>query len=61
MIFQQLSRNGWATAQLCHNTMGHCIVTQQVLGGLLARKLYCNIEVCSGKFVLQWVAGIVLQ
>ena len=23
---------GWATAQLCHNTMGNCIVTQQVLG-----------------------------
>ena len=22
---------GWATAQLCHNTMGNCIVTQQVL------------------------------
>ena len=25
---------GWATAQLCHNTMGNCIVTQQVLGVL---------------------------
>ena len=24
---------GWATAQLCHNTMGNCIVTQQVLEG----------------------------
>ena len=23
---------GWATAQLCHNKMGNCIVTQQVLG-----------------------------
>ena len=23
---------GWATAQLCHNTVGNCIVTQQVLG-----------------------------
>ena len=22
---------GWATAQLCHNTMRNCIVTQQVL------------------------------
>ena len=29
--------------------------------GLAAGKLYCNIEVCSGKIVLQWVAGIVLQ
>ena len=52
VIFQQLkiyiymlkkrSINDWATAQLCHNTMGHCIVTQQVLGGLLAMKLYCK-------------------
>ena len=25
---------GWATAQLCHDTMGNRIVTQQVLGGL---------------------------
>ena len=23
---------GWATAQLCHNTVGNCIVTQPVLG-----------------------------
>ena len=27
---------GWATAQLCHNTMGNCIVTQQVLGVVVA-------------------------
>ena len=33
------TRMGWATAQLCHNTMGNCIVTQQVLGGLMAEKL----------------------
>ena len=29
-----VQKMGWATAQLCHNTMGNCIVTQQVLGGL---------------------------
>ena len=60
-MLKKRSRSGWATAQLCHNTMGHCIVTQHGLGGLLARKLYCNIEVCSGKIVLQWVTEIVLQ
>ena len=27
---------GWATAQLCYNTMGNCIVTQQVLGVVVA-------------------------
>ena len=41
-MLKKKSKNGWATAQLGHNTMGHCIVTQQVLGGLLARKLYCK-------------------
>ena len=41
-LLKKRSRNGWVTAQLCYNTMGHCIVTQQVLGGLLARKLYCK-------------------
>ena len=41
-MLKKRSRNGWATAQLCHNKMGHCIVTQQVLGGLLAMKLYCK-------------------
>ena len=40
----------WATAQLCHNTMGNCIVTQQVLGMLFGLEhwvtiqlLYCDI------------------
>ena len=32
----------WATAQLCHNTMGNCIVTQHVLGGLNGLRVYCN-------------------
>ena len=35
-MLKKCSRNGWATAQLSHNTMRNCIVTQQVLGGLLA-------------------------
>ena len=26
------AENCWATAQLCHNTVGNCIVTQLVLG-----------------------------
>ena len=41
---------GWATAQLCHNIMGNCIVTQQVLGVQWLEKciaigeLYCNMK-----------------
>ena len=27
---KKCSRIGWATAQLCHNTMGNCIATQHV-------------------------------
>ena len=29
---KMVQKIGWATAQLCHNTMRNCIVTQQVLG-----------------------------
>ena len=54
----------WATAQLCHNTMGNCIVTQQVLGVQWVQ-LYCNIVRLDGlESVLQhgimycsWEAG----
>ena len=31
---KMVQKISWATTQLCHNTMGNCIVTQQVLGGL---------------------------
>ena len=58
-MLKNRSRNGWATAQLCHNTMGHCIVTHQVLGGLLVRKLYCNLgQLVAGNSVA--IQGIVL-
>ena len=54
----------WATTQLCHNTMGNCIVTQQVLGVQWVQ-LYCNVVRPDGlESVLQhgivycsWVVG----
>ena len=40
---------GWATTQLCHNTMGNCIVTQQALrecrGWLLEEKVTIHVVV----------------
>ena len=42
---------GWATAQLCHNTVGNCIVKQQVLGvkwvvgRVTIQKLYHDLAV----------------
>ena len=48
---------GWATAQLCHNTMGNCIVTQQVLGGLNGLWVYCNTPLYRDMVALgvQWL------
>ena len=28
---KKVQKMGWAIAQLCHNTMGNCIVTQRAL------------------------------
>ena len=62
-----------ATAQLCHNTMENCIVTQQVLGvkwvvgRVTIQKLYCDLAVVRldglesvlqhGIMYCSWVAG----
>ena len=37
-----VQKMSWAIAQRCHNIMGNCIVTQQVLGGLNGLWVYCN-------------------
>ena len=49
---KMVQKMGWAAAQLCHNTMRNCIVTQQVLGMLFGLEhwvtiqlLYCDIGV----------------
>ena len=46
----------WATAQLCHNKVGNCIVTQPVLGVQWVQSVLQECVV-AGKIVLQWVAG----
>ena len=47
-----VQKMGWATAQLCHNTMGICIVTQQFLGVkwvvghvTIQKNLHCDLAV----------------
>ena len=63
---------GWAIAQLCHNTMGNCIVTQQVLGVMLAGNciatlgcwvfMYCNMGQLGGRVsVSQYTYCIVTE
>ena len=53
---RKVQKMGWATTQLCHNTMGNCIVTRQVLGMLfglehwvIIQLLYCDIGVWKAK------------
>ena len=43
---------GWATAQLCHNTMRNCIVTQQVLG---VQNVW---RVCHNTTIVSWHGGL---
>ena len=54
---------GWATAQLCHNTMGNCIATQPVLGVKWAGKCiatwYSVLRLGSRESVSQYTKCIV--
>ena len=55
-----VQKMSWATAQLCHNTMGNCIVTQQAVweckkdvGCVAIQKLYFDRSSRLARFVLQ--------